>query len=49
MLAGPAYRVDLITGSSVGNHAYFADAVKGFNSNPPTGILTNPGCDVVGR
>jgi hypothetical protein len=27
---------------------YLAAAVKGYDSQPPTGILTNPGNDVIG-
>ena len=49
ILFGPAYRVNVITGSAVGNPSYYFNSIKNFNSNPPTGILTNAGNDVIGR
>ncbi|RAK98988.1 GMC family oxidoreductase [Aspergillus ibericus CBS 121593] len=47
ILFGPAYRVNLVTGSSVKFPEYLAAAIEGYNSQPPTGILTNPGNDII--
>ncbi|KAJ6092589.1 alcohol oxidase [Penicillium sp. IBT 16267x] len=47
VLAAPAYRVNVVTGSSVKFPDYLAAAIEGYDSQPPTGILTNPGNDVI--
>ncbi|KAL2812959.1 hypothetical protein BJX63DRAFT_395323 [Aspergillus granulosus] len=46
-LAGPSYRVNVITGSSNSIPSYLVQAQSQFNSRPPQGPLTNPGIDVL--
>ena len=45
---GPSYRVNIITSSSTEIPSFYYNAINQFNSNPPSGILTNPGTDVIG-
>ncbi|KAJ0426706.1 hypothetical protein BJY00DRAFT_306703 [Aspergillus carlsbadensis] len=46
-LAGPSYRVNVITGSSNAIPSFVAQAQSQFNARPPRGPLTNPGVDVL--
>ncbi|KAL3431734.1 hypothetical protein BDV09DRAFT_206458 [Aspergillus tetrazonus] len=47
-LAGPSYRVNAITGSSNSIPEFIAEAQRQYNSNPPRGVLTNTGVDILG-
>ncbi|CAD6593798.1 MAG: hypothetical protein ASARMPREDX12_007673 [Alectoria sarmentosa] len=46
ILFGPAYRVNVVTGSSLANPAFAAQAIADYN-NDQTGILANNGADFV--
>ena len=48
VLGGPSYRVNVLTTSALGNPAFSAAQNDLFNSNPPRGMLTNTGADILG-
>ncbi|KAL8722886.1 MAG: hypothetical protein Q9225_000719 [Loekoesia sp. 1 TL-2023] len=48
VLGGPSYRVNVLTTSALGNPTFLAQQNDLFNSNPPRGMLTDTGADILG-
>lgn len=48
VLGGPSYRVNVLTTSALANPSFAARQADLFNSQPPRGMLTNTGADILG-
>ncbi|KAL9031276.1 MAG: hypothetical protein Q9196_000683 [Gyalolechia fulgens] len=48
VLGGPSYRVNVLTTSALGNPYFSAQQADLFHADPPRGMLTNSGADMLG-
>lgn len=48
VLGGPSYRVNVLTTSSLSNPSFAVQQADQFNAQPPRGMLTDTGADILG-